>query len=98
MEAYANGNVIQTSDIHGPESRTSPSKRTNSSRRDDATWVNPVQTQSEGRSVGAETNSSGVRQQPAATLAEKEVAIRKSNMELVIAVASSKRRNSTASA
>ena len=97
LEAYADGDTIHTSDISSLVRRRSPIKRTNPSRRDRAR-VNPVQTPRERRSVRAGSNTSGLRQQPAATPAEEEVTFQKSKVELATSVASSKRRSSTAPA
>ena len=97
LEACADGDVIHTSDISGSVHRKSSPKRTTSSRRD-RTRVNPVQTQRERRSVRAGSNSSGLLQQPAATLVEEEVTFQKLEEELATSATSRKRRSSTASA
>ena len=97
LEACADGDTIHTLDISNPVHRKSSPKRTNSSRRD-RTRVNPVQTQRERRSVRAGSNSSGLRQQPAATPAEEEVTFQMPKAELATSAISSKRRSSTAPA
>ena len=97
QEACADGDTIHTLDISNSVHRKSSSRRTNSSRRD-RTRVDPVQTQGERRSVRAGSNSSGLRQEPAATSTEEEIAFQKSKVEPTTSVASSKRRSSTASA
>jgi hypothetical protein len=95
LEARANGDTIHTLDISDAERRKSLPKLTNSSRRDH-TRVNPVQTQSERRSVRAVSNSSGLRQQPAATPAKEEVTFQKPKAELATSAILSKRHSSTA--
>ena len=97
LEARANGDIIHSLDISGPVHRKSSPKRTNSSRRD-RTRVIPVQTQRERRSVRAGSNTSGLRQQPAATPAEEEVTFQKPKAQPATSATSSKRRSSTAPA
>ena len=88
MEACADGDTIHTLNISSLAHRKPSPKRTNPSERV-RTRVKPVQTQSERRSVRAVSNSSGLRQQPAATPAKAELAT---------SAISSKRRSSTAQA
>jgi hypothetical protein len=97
LEARAYGDTIHTLDNSNPVQRKSSPKRTNSSRRG-RTTVNPVQTHSERCSVRAGSNSSGLRQQPAATPAEEEVTFQKLKARLAALATSSKRRSSTAPA
>ena len=97
LEACAGGDTIHTLDVSDSVRRKSSPKRTNSSRRE-CTRVNPVQTQREGCSVRAGSDSSGHRQRPAATPAEEEFTFQKPEAELATSAISSKRCRSTAPA
>jgi hypothetical protein len=94
LEACATGDPVQA--LSEPVYK-SPPRPTNPAKCDRIT-PNSVQTQHERRSVRAGSNSSGLRQQPAATPAEEEITFQKPKAELATSAVSSKRRSSTAPA
>ena len=97
LEACADGDPIHTLEISKPVHWKSSPQRTNSCRGD-RTSLNAVQTQSERRSVLAASNTSGLRQKPAATQVEEKVTFQKPKAQLTTSETSSKRRSSTAPA